>query len=131
MQSRSTLFPKCFSFGGKILANPSHSAFGALLRPAANGVTLAVRAQPGAKKTAITGLYGEGLAAQLKIAVHAPPIEGRANQALIAFLAESFSIPKSAVELSSGELSRSKVFRLRGVTLEKAEAVLSEWIPKN
>ena len=79
-------------------------------------------------KTAITGLYGEGAAAQLKIAVHAPPIEGRANQALIAFLAESFSIPKSAVELTTGELSRSKVFLLRGVTLEKAEAVLAEWL---
>ena len=67
---------------------------------------------------------------QLKIAVHAPPLEGRANQALIAFLAEAFSIPKSAVELASGELSRSKVFCLRGVTLAKAEAVLSEWMPR-
>jgi uncharacterized protein (TIGR00251 family) len=61
----------------------------------------------------------------LKIAVHAPPIEGHANQALIAFLAESFSIPKNAVGLITGELSRSKVFCLHGVTLEKAEAVLS------
>jgi uncharacterized protein (TIGR00251 family) len=113
---------------GQILANPAHSAFGALLRPAANGVTLAVRAQPGAKKTAVTGLYGEGPAAQLKIAVHAPPIEGRANLALIAFLAESFSIPKSAVEPTTGESSRSKVFFLRGVTLGKAEAVLAEWL---
>jgi hypothetical protein len=120
-----------FSPGGKILANPSHSASGVLLRPAANGVTLAVRAHPGAKKTAVTGLYGEGAAAQLKIAVHAPPIEGRANQALIAFLAKSFSIPKSAVDLTTGELSRSKVFCLHGVTFEKAEAVLAEWIPKN
>jgi len=99
-----------------------------MLREAKDGVTLAVRVQPGARKTAITGLYGEGAAAQLKIAVHAPPIEGRANQALIAFLAESFSIPKSAVELTTGELSRSKVFLLRGVTLEKAEAVLAEWL---
>ena len=52
---------------------------------AEGGVTLAVRAQPGAKKTAITGVYGEGAAAQLKIAVHAPPVEGRANAALIGF----------------------------------------------
>lgn len=82
-------------------------------------------AQPGAKKTAIIGLYGEGPAAQLKIAVHAPPLEGRANQALIAFLAETFAVPKNAVELIAGELSRSKVFLLRGVTLDKAEAALS------
>lgn len=100
-----------------------------MLRATVEGVTLAVRAQPGAKKTAITGIYGEGAAAQLKIAVHAPPLEGRANQALIAFLAETFSVPRNAIELIAGELSRSKVFLLGGVSLAKAEAVLSAWIP--
>jgi uncharacterized protein (TIGR00251 family) len=101
-----------------------------MLRENAAGVTLAVRAQPGAKKTAITGVYGEGAAAQLKIAVHAPPIEGRANLALTAFLAELFSLPKNAVELVTGELSRSKVFLLHGVPLEKAQAKLSDWTQK-
>jgi len=96
-----------------------------MLRATSAGVTLAVRAQPGAKKNAITGIYGEGPAAQLKIAVHAPPLEGRANQALIAFLAETFAVPKNAVELLNGELSRSKVFLLRGLNLEKARAALS------
>jgi uncharacterized protein (TIGR00251 family) len=95
-----------------------------MLRATVEGVTLAVRAQPGAKKTAITGIYGEGAAAQLKIAVHAPPLEGRANEALIAFLAERLGVAKNAVELKSGELSRSKVFLLRGVSLEKVEAAL-------
>jgi uncharacterized protein (TIGR00251 family) len=99
-----------------------------MLRSTAHGVTLAVRAQPGAKKTAITGVYGEGAAAQLKIAIHAPPLEGRANSALIAFLAETFSVPKNAVELISGELSRSKVFLLRGVTAEKAKETLGKWM---
>jgi hypothetical protein len=101
-----------------------------MLRAAANGVTLAVHAQPGAKKTAITGIYGEGQAAQLKIAVQAPPVEGRANQALIAFLAETFSLPKSAVEVTAGQLSRSKVFLLRGVTLSQVEARLAAWTSK-
>jgi len=96
-----------------------------MLRATVEGVTLAVRAQPGAKKTAITGVYGEGATAQMKIAVKAPPLEGRANQALIAFLAETLDVAKSAVELKSGELSRSKVFLLRGVSLETAEKVLS------
>ena len=96
-----------------------------MLRSTAQGVTLAVRAQPGARKMAITGVYGEGPSAQLKIAVHAPPLEGRANQALIVFLAETFGVTKHAVELMAGELSRSKVFLLRGVTLERVEAVLS------
>jgi hypothetical protein len=102
-----------------------------MLRATASGVTLAVRAQPGAKKTAITGVYGEGPAAQLKIAVHAPPLKGRANLALIAFLAETFGLPKNAVELVSGELSRSKVIMLRGVTLTQAETKLSDWIRAN
>lgn len=100
----------------------------AMLRAAAGGVTLAVRAQPGAKKTAITGIYGEGASAQLKIAVQAPPVEGRANSALIEFLAETFGLPKSRVEIVSGELSRSKVFQLRGVTIEQVEVKLAEWI---
>jgi hypothetical protein len=93
-----------------------------MLRVAKDGVTLAVRAQPGARKTAIAGVYGEGASAQLKIAVNAPPLEGRANEALIAFLAELFSLPKSAVSLTSGASSRSKVFLLRGISLAQAKA---------
>ncbi|HZP03757.1 MAG TPA: DUF167 domain-containing protein [Terracidiphilus sp.] len=96
-----------------------------MLRAVAEGVTLAVRAQPGAKKAAIVGAYGDGAAAQLKIAVKAPPIEGRANAALIAFLAETFGISKNAVEIVSGELARSKVFLLRGVSMTQAEAILA------
>jgi|SRR6478736_6841387 len=96
-----------------------------MLRTVQGGVTLAVRAQPGAKKTTIVGVYGEGATAQLKIAVQAPPIEGRANSALIAFLANLFDIPKSSVELMSGELSRSKVFLLHSVTELKAQSLLS------
>lgn len=96
------------------------------LRATPFGVTLAVRAQPGAKKTAIVGIYGDGDSAQLKIAVQAPPIEGRANEALITLLAKTFDRPKSSVELIGGELSRSKVFLLRGVTLERAQTKLAE-----
>ncbi len=95
-----------------------------MIRQAKDGVTIAVRAQPGAKKTAIVGVYGEGAAAQLKIAVQAPPIEGRANEALVHFLAATFDIPRARVELVAGELSRSKVFLLRGVTEEQATTVL-------
>ena len=102
-----------------------------MLRVASAGVTLAVRAQPGAKKTAIAGVYGEGPAAQLKIAVQAPPLEGRANTALAAFLAESFGLAKNAVELIAGESSRSKVFLLRGIGRQEAEAKLTQWTRKS
>jgi uncharacterized protein (TIGR00251 family) len=101
---------------------------GGMIRATADGVTLAVRAQPGAKKTAIVGVYGEGAAAQLKIAVQAPPVEGKANLALMAFLAELFGLAKNRVEIVSGELSRSKVFLLRGVTLTMAQSLLDKWI---
>jgi hypothetical protein len=101
---------------------------GGMIRVAADGVTLAVRAQPGAKKTAIVGVYGEGVSAQLKIAVQAPPVEGRANSALVIFLAETFDLPRNHVELISGELSRSKILLLSGVSLKRAETLLGEWI---
>jgi hypothetical protein len=97
-----------------------------MLRAVREGVTLAVRAQPGAKRTAIAGIYGEGTAAQLKIDVQAQPIEGRANEALIEFLAEILDLPKNAVLLKTGELSRSKIFLLRGVTLSQARAALHQ-----
>jgi len=97
-----------------------------MVRETVDGVMLAVRAQPGAKKTAISGIYGDGQGAQLRIAVHAPPVEGRANAVLVQFLAETFGAPKSAVEIVSGELSRSKVFLLRGLTAARTIAVLAQ-----
>lgn len=95
-----------------------------MIRETREGVTLAVRAQPGAKKTAIVGVYGDGPDAQLKIAVHAPPLEGRANQALIDFLADFFSTPRKDVVLISGESSRGKVFLLRRLGRGVVESLL-------
>ena len=95
-----------------------------MIRETKDGIRLSVRAQPGAKKTAITGVFGDGPQAQLKIAVHAPPIEGRANDALIAFLADVFLRPRKNVALISGDLSRSKVFLIREISLAVAEAAL-------
>jgi hypothetical protein len=97
-----------------------------MIRETAAGVTLAVRAQPGARKTAIIGIYGEGADAQLKIALHAPPVEGRANHALIEFLSNLFSLSRKSVEIVSGESSRSKVLLLRGITLARVEALLKQ-----
>lgn len=99
-----------------------------MVREVAGGVTLAIRAQPGAKKTAIAGVYGEGDAAQLKIAVQAPPIEGRANEALIAFLAEKFDISRRSVELISGEQSRSKVFLIKGAVLSGVQEFVRRYL---
>jgi uncharacterized protein (TIGR00251 family) len=99
-----------------------------MIRAVAGGVTLAVRAQPGANKTAIVGVCGEGNATQLKIAVQAPPVEGKANMALVGFVAETLGVAKNKVELISGKLSRSKVFLIKGVRLENASTLLGQWI---
>ena len=115
---------------GKVIAeaNRGSPTPHAWLRTVPAGVTLAIRAQPGAKKTAIVGIYGEGPTAQLKIQVHAPPIEGRANAALIEFLAETFSLPRKNIELVSGESSRSKVFLLRDVVSQDAKRILTPFV---
>lgn len=97
-----------------------------MLRGVEGGVTLAVRAQPGARKTTLQGVYGEGATAQLKIAVQAPPVEGKANAALLEFLAEFFAVARSRVELVQGELNRSKVFLLRGLKLADVERLLAD-----
>ncbi len=83
---------------------------GWLNRAADGSVVLSLHIQPGAKKTEIAGLHGEAL----KIRLAAPPVDGKANAALIAFLARACGVPKAAVELLSGETSRTKRVRVSG-----------------
>lgn len=71
----------------------------------AHGVTIAVHAQPGAKHSDIAGLHGE----RLKVRVAAPPVEGKANEALIEFIAERLGVPRSRVRVIRGEHSRMKL----------------------
>jgi uncharacterized protein (TIGR00251 family) len=92
---------------------------GDFLRDHPEGCSLAVRVQPGARQTAIVGIYGEAAESQLKIALKAPPTEGRANEALIEFLADFFGLPRSSVSIAHGQTSRSKLAILR--TVQAAE----------
>jgi len=73
-------------------------------------VTLTLHIQPGAKRTEVAGLHGNAL----KIRLSAPPIEGRANEALLRFVAESFAVPLRQVELKQGGQSRHKVVAVTG-----------------
>jgi uncharacterized protein (TIGR00251 family) len=77
----------------------------------AKGITFAVKVHPRARKNAITGIVGNSL----KLALTAPPVEGRANQAVIEFFAELFAIPRSSVTIASGETSRNKIVRISGL----------------
>ena len=80
----------------------------------ADGATLAVRAQPGARKNAVLGEQ----AGALKIAVTAPPEDGRANEALVEMLRDWLGVKRSQVSLLSGDKNRNKVFLIHGVTVE-------------
>jgi len=94
------------------------------LREHPEGCTLAVRVQPGAKRTAILGVHGESSACQLKIALQAPPVDGKANEALIAYLAKVLSMTRSRITLLHGERDRSKLLLLRSMRVDEAEAML-------
>jgi uncharacterized protein (TIGR00251 family) len=73
-------------------------------------LSLTLHVQPGAKRTEISGLHGEAL----KIRLAAPPLEGRANEALLRFIADTFDVPLRQVELKQGGQSRHKVVVVAG-----------------
>ena len=85
-----------------------------VVRETAAGVSFPVRVQPRASRTAIVGVLGDAL----KIAVAAPPVEGKANAAVVRFFSELLEVPRSSVEIVSGGASRNKVVRVDGVTAE-------------
>ena len=88
----------------------------------AEGCVLPVRAQPGARRA---GVQGEQNGA-MKVAVTAPPEDGRANQALVEVLREALGLKRSQVELLSGPTSRDKRFLIRGVARAALEKRLAE-----
>ena len=75
-----------------------------------DSITLSLHVQPGAKQTAVAGLHGDAL----KIRLAAPPIEGRANEALLRFIADFFKVPVRNVELQKGGQSRQKRIVVHG-----------------
>jgi uncharacterized protein len=77
-------------------------------------ITLTLHVQPGAKRSEIAGLHGDAL----KIRLAAPPIEGRANEALLKFIAKLFDVPLRQVELKRGEQSRHKVILVQRSRIE-------------
>jgi uncharacterized protein (TIGR00251 family) len=83
----------------------------------AEGLILPVRAQPGSRRA---GVQGEQNGA-LKVAVTAPPEDGRANQALLEALREALGLKRSQVELLSGQTSRDKRYLIRGVARAELE----------
>jgi uncharacterized protein (TIGR00251 family) len=98
------------------------TSFADLYDASDDGVVLRVHTQPGAGRSAVMGRHGGAL----KVKVAAPPVEGRANEAVVELLVRTLGIKPSQVELLSGGSSRSKRFKLEGVTPELVDAALEQ-----
>ncbi len=89
-----------------------------------DGIRLTLHLQPGARKTALAGEHGDAL----KIRLAAPPVEGKANAALLLWLAQALAVSKSSVTLLSGERNRHKIVAIRGIdaatTLARLQALM-------
>lgn len=97
-------------------------------RPIAKGIRLAVRLQPRSSRNEVCGLFGTGAECRLKLKLTAPPVEGAANAACQAYLAELFQVAKSAVRLVGGEKSKDKLWEIGGEPsglMARLEAILA------
>jgi hypothetical protein len=86
----------------------------------ADGCTLSVRVHPGARKNGVTGVHADAL----KIALSAPPVDGKANEALIAFVADALHLPRARIALVSGLTSSAKMVRITGKSAAEVAAAL-------
>jgi uncharacterized protein (TIGR00251 family) len=93
------------------------------IRDTADGCILPVRVHPGAKRNAVAGVHDGAL----KISLTKPPTDGRANEALIAFLAERLRLPRARISLLSGATSRTKTLRIEGRSAAEVQAAFAEF----
>ncbi len=91
------------------------------LQETKDGVTLTVKAVPRASKSEVVGADGDWL----RVRVKAPPVDGKANEALVKFFADFFDVPKGAVGIVSGDTARLKRIHIANITAERAVAALS------
>lgn len=82
--------------------------------------TLELKVIPNAPRNQIVGRLGEAI----KVKIHAPPLEGRANDALCEFLAECLQVPRRSVTVLRGDTSRQKLVRVDGLSLTEATSRL-------
>ena len=85
-----------------------------VINNSSSATTFAVKVHPRAKKNALTGQTGDAL----KLALTAPPVDGKANDACIAFFAKVLKAPRSSVTIAAGQTSRNKVIRVVGLSRE-------------
>lgn len=86
-----------------------------VLSAAHDGVNIPCYVQPRSSREAVVGVHDGAL----KVALTAPPVDGKANEALCRFVAKALRLPKTAVRLSSGQSSRRKVLTVHGLEAEE------------
>ena len=86
-----------------------------------DGMVLSLHCQPGAKVSRVVGLHDE----RLKLQLNAPPLENRANEALVAWLATRLGLPRKQIEILSGQTSRQKRVLVRGASLDHIQRLLT------
>jgi uncharacterized protein (TIGR00251 family) len=87
--------------------------------------TIIIRVIPRAKKSEISQVLDDGT---IKIRLTAPPVEGKANQALVRFLADVFRISPSNIEIISGVKGRNKVVLIEGINEKTARSMIEEHV---
>ena len=92
------------------------------VRNTSQGAAFAIKVHARAKSDAITGEVGDAL----KVALIAPPVEGRANQACIEFFAKLLKVPHSSVTIAAGQNSRNKVIRVSGLSAQEVRSRLGQ-----
>ncbi len=99
-----------------------HRAVPEMIRPTDQGVEIALRVQPKARRPGITGVHDS----RIKVAVSAPPEDGQANRAVIRLMADVLDVAVSRIEIIRGTASRSKQLRVSGISADDArERLLS------
>lgn len=91
------------------------------VRDTAQGATFTVKVHPRARRNAVAGAVGEAL----KLALTAPPVEGKANEACISYLAEVLGVSRSSVTILSGETGRRKIIRIAGLSADEVRRRLN------
>ena len=91
-----------------------------------NSLAFNVYVQPRASMNRVAGMHGNAI----KICITAPPVENKANGAVIHFFADLFGVPKSTVSIKNGRQGRNKKVLIQNLALEEAEEILSRALPR-